>query len=1318
MPILVTGMHRSGTSAVTQALAKLGCPLGPESELMTASASNSDGHFEALPVVEINDQVLALMGSSWAAPTHARNASAALAAGPMGSTARSYLKSRDDLDVALIKDPRFSVTLPFWRKCIDQDTLRIVLMIRHPTDVASSLAARNKFPLPFGRLLWRRYNGHLLGSIDGLQVVPVSYASLLSDPKATIEQIAGELGIPASSSKLERAALTVDTAARHHHTDEHHTADLSVEEMKMWETLRSLRSGPQRAIDMTPDSNDNSADETFAMVAELASSLDAERSSAANSTEEEPASADSQSSAESLEEAERRHRHEQNETRRGFEQALQDVGAERDLERARVVETSHQLGRLEGLLEGALNQVAQSAKSAGQAEQAMQDHQRQREAESAALRSEVSDLNTELSDTSRRLERERDVARHALELTTQRLETERDQARTHATTLETERDQARDHVATLETEHDTARTHAATLETERDTARSATAAAISELDDARQHYAEARGVLEEERDEARAALGDTTIRLEGERDAARSGLEELKAEFATLQIALTNAEAIKERAVSEIADLRRNMQDRIAAASVIGDQHEIEQLTARVEDDERHREHLQRELEGARHELHVANESLHHTQRQLAVFETSRAGKSVVRYWKTRDKGRELFRRSEPDSESVDEPAPSTNNIDAVQPEQPHPEPPLPAPVHFPHQDEPVVSIVVPVHGQLDMTVACLRSLAAHTGHYSFEVIVVDDLSPDRSAEWLDSCDNVHLVRNPENLGYLRSTNAGAAVARGPLIQLLNNDTEVSPGWLDCLVDTIRRSDDIGAVGSKLVYPDGTLQEAGTIIWNDGSGWNFGRNGDTEDSQVNFVREVDYCSAASLLVRRDLWQQLGGFDERYVPAYYEDSDLCFGLRSLGYQTVYQPKSVVTHHEGVSHGTDESAGLKAYQMANREKFVEKWKSELASHHPSSSDPVLAAWRGAQQRVIVFDHEVPAEDMDSGSVRMTAILDLLVEMGYKVTFVPHNRYRREPYASILCDRGIHVAWGWIDWRELVRGQAPELAFVIASRPSVAAEVIPFVTEVAPNVPIAYDMVDFHGLRIERRSQILNTNDMRHSEAMVELEQAMVRAADLTIAVTEEEREMIHERVPDAQVTVLPNIHRSPVSTAPFETRNGVMFIGSFRHTPNRDAINWLVDEIMPGIWSNDPSITLHLVGSDIPEDFVDTSGANITNHGWVEDLSELFNTVRVSVAPLRFGAGIKGKVGDSLMRGVPVVTTTIGAEGFGPVAEILLISDTTDGIVGHVLALHKDRTGWQKRADQGLVAVQQYFGIEASRVALTRIASLADELRTYD
>jgi GT2 family glycosyltransferase len=251
----------------------------------------------------------------------------------------------------------------------------------------------------------------------------------------------------------------------------------------------------------------------------------------------------------------------------------------------------------------------------------------------------------------------------------------------------------------------------------------------------------------------------------------------------------------------------------------------------------------------------------------------------------------------------------------------------------------PTASVVIPTYDGVAHLEPCLRALAS-TLPRSFrgEVLVVDDGSGAETRNALARLEDrygwLRVVRNGRNRGFITSCNRGAREAEGEYLVFLNDDTVPLPGWLEGLIQTFRQRPEAGAAGGRLIYPDGSLQEAGGVIYRDGSGANIGRGDYEVDAPLyRHVREVDYCSGALLATPRRLFEQFGGFDKRYRPAYYEDTDYCFRLAGEGRPVYYQPASTVVHTEGATSGTDTGSGAKRHQSRNRGVFRKRWASVL-------------------------------------------------------------------------------------------------------------------------------------------------------------------------------------------------------------------------------------------------------------------------------------------------------------------------------------------------------------------------------------------------
>ncbi|MBL4661376.1 MAG: glycosyltransferase [Alcanivoracaceae bacterium] len=625
--------------------------------------------------------------------------------------------------------------------------------------------------------------------------------------------------------------------------------------------------------------------------------------------------------------------------------------------------------------------------------------------------------------------------------------------------------------------------------------------------------------------------------------------------------------------------------------------------------------------------------------------------------------------------------------------------------------NKPTVSIIIPVYNHFEHTYNCLKSIAALQDECSFEVIVVDDFSSDETETLIKNISGITYQRQKQNGGFIESCNTGAKLAKGQYLMFLNNDTVVYNNWLDALCDVFNNYPDAGLVGSKLVYPDNQLQEAGGIVFADASGWNYGRLGKPDEPWYNHIREVDYCSGASILISNKLFIQLGYFDERYKPAYYEDTDLAFAVRNIGKKVYYQPASKITHFEGISSGTDLTAGMKKYQVINQTKFKEKWAKQLTKQQKSGTDIELCRIHGQPKRILIFDACTPTPDQDSGSLRMINLIKILKELNYHVIFMPENLSHNKKYTQALQQLGVECIYtpfisNPVDY---LKQKGQFLDAVILSRYYVAEPVMPFIREYCPKAQIIFDTVDLHYVRERRMAELENDTSLaKIAEATREKELAVAKACDTTLVVSPYEVEVLAEELPNTQVKVLTNIHEIYGCRKAYKQRKDIMFIGGYQHTPNVDAIEWFVAEIFPLIAQELPELKFHIVGSKAPKHIQEMATDNIIFHGFVEDIEPYMDDIRIAVAPLRYGAGVKGKVNMSMSYGQPVVGTKVAVEGmFTQEGVDVLMAETPEQFAQQVVRLYQDEKIWNTVSQGGLANVQSYFSFDAAKQAIKSI-----------
>jgi O-antigen biosynthesis protein len=619
-------------------------------------------------------------------------------------------------------------------------------------------------------------------------------------------------------------------------------------------------------------------------------------------------------------------------------------------------------------------------------------------------------------------------------------------------------------------------------------------------------------------------------------------------------------------------------------------------------------------------------------------------------------------------------------------------------PLYFEPSDTPEVSIIIPVHNKFATTYDCLDSIVKALPDRTFEIIIADDCSDDETLlAALVFAGAVRIVRNTSNLGFVRTCNAGATLARGRYLFFLNNDTLVRPGWLDELVQTFAQVPNVGIAGARLLFPDGKLQEAGGIIWRLGDGWNWGRGRDPNDPVFSFLRDADWVSGAALMIERPLFEQLGGFDEYYAPAYYEDTDLAFRVRALGKRVVVQPASEIVHLEGVSAGTDTSGpGMKRFQVVNHAKFYRRWKDTLITHRLNGQQPELEAERLVRQRAYFIDDTVPTPDQDAGSNAAVEHMRALLSLGYKVTFLPaDNMARIDPYTAELQKLGIECPVHPYFWsvEEVFRKALHKPDLVYLHRYSNASKYATMVRRYFPGCRIVYNVADLHFLRMARQAAIepesMNAADVA-AQRVGEL--SVMRNVDSVIVHSPVEAQLLRDTDLSLNVAVVPWTVRARPSPVPFAARSGTAYVGGFGHPPNLDAVRYLVGEIVPLVQLRVPGCTTYLIGSKMPAGMMNMQRPGVAPLGFVPVLADVLHKLRCTVVPLRYGAGIKGKVLESFAHGLPCIMSEVAAEGLELTPDLAwLVARSPAEFAEKIARVHEDEAFNRGLSQAGLAYI---------------------------
>ena len=637
--------------------------------------------------------------------------------------------------------------------------------------------------------------------------------------------------------------------------------------------------------------------------------------------------------------------------------------------------------------------------------------------------------------------------------------------------------------------------------------------------------------------------------------------------------------------------------------------------------------------------------------------------------------------------------------------------------LQLPFSEKPEVSILLVLHNQAALTLACLQSIREAVDCPA-EVIIIDNASTDETHSLLDRVDSAEITYNAENVHFLRACNQGAPLARGRFILLLNNDARLLPGSLRAALSTMNSSPDIGVVGGRLVLLDGSLQEAGSIVWRDGSCLGYGRGDSPSAPMYSFRRDVDFCSGAFFLVRRELFNTLEGFDDAFAPAYYEEVDFCLRARRAGFRTVYEPAAVILHCEFASSA--DYTEVIALQAQNRKVLVER--HEPIRSRQAEPTPYNLLWARSvskcRSRILLIENRVPHPGLGQGYPRSQRILATLVDLGHFVTIYPLV-FPDEPWEKVYADipREVEVMNGW--GAELLPGFLKERSgfydtIVVCRPPNMATylHAAGMNRNAMNRTRIIYDAEAVFAFREVRRLGLESEESSEKITGAIAEEMALAKRAEAVLTVCEMERKAFLSHGVEQAVVLGHSLTVTPTPND-FVSRRNILFVGAIldEQTPNGESLIWFVENVFPIVQEKlGRDIRLLIAGINDGERFRKMASETVRILGFVDDLKQLYDACRIFVAPTRFSAGIPLKVYEAAAHGLPSVTSSLLASQLDWESEQdLLAAEGTDakGFAEACLRLYSDESLWWRLRESALARVERECSPEVFRSTLEKV-----------
>lgn len=603
--------------------------------------------------------------------------------------------------------------------------------------------------------------------------------------------------------------------------------------------------------------------------------------------------------------------------------------------------------------------------------------------------------------------------------------------------------------------------------------------------------------------------------------------------------------------------------------------------------------------------------------------------------------------------------------------------------------ERPIATICIAASAPLDTVRECLGAIRAARLDETADVVVLDDGRAGAKIALLPAMvRNLRYIFQHDGAGLAAARNAIASEARGDLLVFLAPEARPTEGWLAEIAATFAREPEASVVTGRLLREDGLLQHAGLLARADGVLDDPARLAPAEAAEFRFLRPVDAVAGFAFAVRRQALLDAGGFSPLFERFGHAVADLCQRLRAAGQAVLYQPLATALWDDrgAAADGAPPDLRLSDEETLRlHERLHDGW-------------PAPVCFLG---RALVIDDNLPRPDHDAGSIATFEQMRLLRRLGYRVTFAPMHAAARDTAATeALAREGIELAAPpqVPSVTEFLKAEGVSLDLVHIYRYANAALLTERVRELAPRAKLVFAPADLHYLRERRRAEM---SGLPVPEAEREVELRCVRAADATIVTSDYEHALLENEVDASQLVLLRWIVRPQPPSRGFAERRDICFVGNFRHSPNIDGVRWFVAEVLPRVRAHLPNLRLHLAGSDMPPAIRDLASDSVEPLGWVADLPALFETVRLSVAPLRFGAGFKGKVATSLAQGLPVVGSSISLEGTGLApGDGVAVADDPESFARAIIRLHEDKALWEAQSARALEQVTALYSPEAA------------------